>query len=147
MNEIDKNAPGSKPSFTVLIGHRSVLGDALEMILKWELGEQYDLSFFRFGDDLGFRSQHEAELLSLVESEPFGLILPYWQGAGQDLLVRLKVQYRKPILLVTGWHDDYTPLERAGIPILRTPFLVEDFRRALHEALSIGASEKTASSF
>lgn len=124
----------SKPVFTVLIGHRDCIGDSLEFLSKWMLGEKYDLRIFRFGDHLGFRSCHEAELVKLTETQPFDLILPYWQGAGRELFPRLKAQYGKPIIVLSGWHDDYAPFERAGIPVLFCPFLVEDFRRALQEA-------------
>jgi len=112
------------------------MGVALEMFTEFILGEQYELRFLRFGDVSGFCSPYEPELVGLAETKPFDLIMPYWQGAGQDLLVRLKAQHRKPIVLVTGWHDDYTALERAGIPILKAPFLVEDCRRVLQEALT-----------
>lgn len=126
--------PPTKPTFTVLIGHRSCTGDYLEMVTKFALGEQYDLRFFRFGDDVGFHAHHEGELLRLVETQPFDLLLPHWQGAGRELFPRLKAQYGKPIIVVSGWDgDDYAPLERAGIPVLFTPFLPEDFRRVLLE--------------
>jgi hypothetical protein len=126
--------PRTKPSFTVLIGHRDCVGDGLEMYTKFELEERFDLRFVRFGDDLGFRFHHEAELVKLIETQPFDLILPYWQGAGHKLLPRLKAQYGKPIIVVSGWEaDDYAPFEAASIPVLFTPVSVEDFRRALQE--------------
>ena len=66
-----KQEPPTKPTVTVLIGHRSCMGDSLELLTKFELGERFDLRFFRFGDDVGFWSEHETELVKLTKSQPF----------------------------------------------------------------------------
>jgi hypothetical protein len=131
-----RREPPTKPIFTVLIGHRGGTGACLEISIDFELGGRFDLRFLRFGDELGFRSEHETELVKLTETVPFDLILPYWQGAGRELFPRLKAQYGKPIVVVTGWTADngaYAVFERAGIPVLQTPFTMEDIRRALQQ--------------
>lgn len=132
-----QNGAIGKPLFTVLIGHRNGLGDVWEMFLKFEIGQKYELRFLRFGDDLGFDSHHAAELLSLAATQPFDLIMAYCSnGASEiELFARLKAQYGKPIIVTHGrTADEMAPFERAGIKVLDSCFLIEDFRRALLEA-------------
>lgn len=130
----EKPAP-AKPIFTVLVGHRSSLGDALEFFLKHYLGSQYDPSFFRFGDDLGFDLRHADELLSLAHKQPFDLIVLYAHMRSLEekaLFTRLKAQYRKPIIVINGGEPDRPDLLEAGIDaFIPAPFDLESFRRAL----------------
>ena len=130
-----KKEPLAKPVFTALIGHMGDIGDVLEMVTEFELGKYYDLRFFRFGDYCGFYVEHEAELLRLAESLPFDLILVFYRGPDQQLFARLKAQYGKPIIVVSDYGAEVNyPFEGMGIPVLSSPFLIEDFRRALQEA-------------
>lgn len=104
------------------------------MFIKFDMGEKYDLRFFRFGDDLGFNICHAAELLNLVETQPFDLIMAYCRPPWEEvieILAWLKAQYGKPIFVTSGWAA--APFERAGVTVLPFPHLFEDLRRALQE--------------
>lgn len=145
----------TKPILRVLVGHRGSIGDAFEMVLKFELGRKFNLRFFRFGDKLGFGSRSETELLKLAQECPFDLIFAYsyLKAKEKELFARLKAQYAKPIIVTNlSLHDSsFFPSElvEAGVvdAFLPSPFTIYDFRSALKACRRFPASTDSTALF
>ena len=125
----------TKPVFSVLIGHRSCMGDACEMMIKFMLEAEYDLRFFRFGDDIGFKLKHRDELLGLTREQHFDLIIVYSYLSlpeERELFASIRAQYGKPIIVSNMGSTERSVVREAGADVLLPElFTVGDFRSAL----------------
>jgi hypothetical protein len=133
-------SPTTKPKFTVLVGHNGPIGESVEVMLQFELGETYDLQFFCFGDELGFDLRQKNELLNLTKTHAFDLIVVYcyMRLAGEEaLFAEIKARYGKPMIVITAGEHDSPNFAKAGIDaFLHAPFILDDLRRVLHTCRS-----------
>ncbi|HXT40598.1 MAG TPA: response regulator [Candidatus Angelobacter sp.] len=151
-----KKEPSAKPVFTALLG-KDHFADLYRLLLKSQLGEQYDLNIIQF--------ESATELLKLAEEHAFDFVAVYllnivWDAGvysdmvcadaawgkwnfsrAHEVLGRLYSSYGKPIFATQGL-ELTKEFEGTGVAFVTAPFEIEAFRNVIKASLALRQPRK-----